>query len=279
MAYKTLSTIITSETGLRDAVNAAVSFSRQHDAHLDVCCLGVDNTQAAGFYAGAPAMIYQEALDQAREVAEALEAQARAVLNNTDVRWGTDSAVVTLGGLGAYVGLRARFSDLVIVAQPYGSDRGINDEAVIEAALFDGQAAVLVLPEGMDRIAAFDRIVLAWNQSNEALRAARRSLPLLKAADQVNIVVIDPPTHGPERSEPGGLLTRMLARHGVRAEVSVLARTMPSVSETLQRHVTDQDADLLVMGAYGHSRLREAILGGATRDMLEGAKVPVFMAH
>ncbi len=279
MAYKTLSTIITSETGLRDTVNAAVSFSRQHDAHLDVCCLGVDNTQAAGFYAGAPAMIYQEALDQAREVAEALEAQARAVLNNTDVRWGTDSAVVTLGGLGAYVGLRARFSDLVIVAQPYGSDRGINDEAVIEAALFDGQAAVLVLPEGMDRIAAFDRIVLAWNQSNEALRAARRSLPLLKAADQVNIVVIDPPTHGPERSEPGGLLTRMLARHGVRAEVSVLARTMPSVSETLQRHVTDQDADLLVMGAYGHSRLREAILGGATRDMLEGAKVPVFMAH
>jgi len=279
VAYKTLSTIITSETGLRDAVNAAVSFSRQHDAHLDVCCLGVDNTQAAGFYAGAPAMIYQEALDQAREVAEALEAQARAVLNNTDVRWGTDSAVVTLGGLGAYVGLRARFSDLVIVAQPYGSDRGINDEAVIEAALFDGQAAVLVLPEGMDRIAAFDRIVLAWNQSNESLRAARRSLPLLKAADQVNIVVIDPPTHGPERSEPGGLLTRMLARHGVRAEVSVLARTMPSVSETLQRHVTDQDADLLVMGAYGHSRLREAILGGATRDMLEGAKVPVFMAH
>jgi len=279
VAYKTLSTIITSETGLRDAVNAAVGFSRQHDAHLDVCCLGVDNTQAAGFYAGAPAMIYQEALDQAREVAEALEAQARAVLNNTDVRWGTDSAVVTLGGLGAYVGLRARFSDLVIVAQPYGSDRGINDEAVIEAALFDGQAAVLVLPEGMDRIAAFDRIVLAWNQSNESLRAARRSLPLLKAADQVNIVVIDPPTHGPERSEPGGLLTRMLARHGVRAEVSVLARTMPSVSGTLQRHVTDQDADLLVMGAYGHSRLREAILGGATRDMLEGAKVPVFMAH
>lgn len=279
MGYRTLTTIIASDTGLRDTVNAAISFARQHDAHLDVCCLGVDNTQAAGFYAGAPAMIYQEALDQARAVAEALEAQARDILRNADVRWGTDSAVVTLGGLGAYVGLRARFSDLVILPRPYGHDRGINDEAVIEAALFDGQAAVLVLPEGLDRIAAFERIVLAWNQSNEALRAARRSLPLLKAADQVNIVVIDPPTHGPERSDPGGLLTQMLARHGVRAEVSVLARTMPSVSETLQRHVTDQDADLLVMGAYGHSRLREAILGGATRDMLEGLKRPVFMAH
>ncbi len=279
MAYKTLTTIIAADTGLNEVVDAAVSFARLHDAHLDVCCLGVDNTQAAGFYAGAPAMIYQEALDQARAVAEKLETQVRARLSGADIRWGTDSAVLTLGGLASYVGLRARFSDLVILPRPYGHDRGINDEAVIEAALFDGQAAVLVLPEGVDRIGTFDRIVLAWNQSNESLRAARRSLPLLKVADLVNIVVIDPPGHGPERSDPGGLLTQMLARHGVRAEVSVLARTLPSVSETLRRHLADVDADLLVMGAYGHSRLREAILGGATRDILENPGKPVFMAH
>ena len=279
MPYKSLTMFLAAEPGMREAIEAAVSFARRHDAHFDVCCLGVDNTQAAGFYAGAPAMIYQEALDQARTEAEALEAKARAQLRNADIRWSTDSAVVTLGGVASYVGLKARFSDLVLMPRPYGDQRGINDEAMIESALFDGQAAVMVLPEGLDRIDAFDRIVLAWNQSNESLRAARRSLPLLKAADHVSIAIIDPPTHGPERSDPGGLLTQMLSRHGVRAEVSVLARTMPSVSDTLMRHMDDQQADLLVMGAYGHSRLREAILGGATRDMLEKLKTPVFMAH
>ena len=279
MAYKSLSMFFAAEPGMRPAIDAAVSFARQNDAHLEVCCLGVDNTQAAGFYAGAPAMIYQEALDQARAEAEALEAKARDHLRNADIRWSTDSAVATLGGVASFVGLKARFSDLVLMPRPYGTQRGINDEAMIEAALFDGQAAVMVLPEGLEQIARFDRIVLAWNESNESLRAARRALPLLKAADHVSIAIIDPPAHGPERSDPGGLLTQMLSRHGVRAEVSVLARTLPSVSETLQRHMADQQADLLVMGAYGHSRLREAILGGATRDMLEKLKTPVFMAH
>ena len=83
----------------------------------------------------------------------------------------------------------------------------------------------------------------------------------------------------PERSDPGGLLCQLLVRHGVQAEVSVLARTLPRVSDVLARHVRDLDAGLLVMGAYGHSRFREAILGGATRDMLEAAEVPVFLAH
>ena len=75
------------------------------------------------------------------------------------------------------------------------------------------------------------------------------------------------------------MLCQMLVRHGVKAEVSVLARSLPRVSDVLARHVTDVDAGLMVMGAYGHSRFREAILGGATRNMLEKATVPVLMAH
>lgn len=75
------------------------------------------------------------------------------------------------------------------------------------------------------------------------------------------------------------MLTQMLARHGVRAEVSVLAKTLPRVSDVLMRHMEDIDASVLVMGAYGHSRLREAILGGATRNVLENAKRAVFLAH
>jgi nucleotide-binding universal stress UspA family protein len=92
-------------------------------------------------------------------------------------------------------------------------------------------------------------------------------------------VVIDPPAHGPNRSDPGGLLSQYLARHDVNIEIDVLSKALPRVSDVMRRHVTDIDADMVVMGAYGHSRFREAILGGATRNMLETSEVPVFMAH
>jgi len=123
------------------------------------------------------------------------------------------------------------------------------------------------------------KIMIAWNQSNEALAAVRRALPLLIAAESVEITVIDPSPSGPERSDPGGALCQMLTRHGVKAEISVLARTLPLISDILNRRATEIGADMLVMGAYGHSRFREAILGGATRSMLEKAQVPVLMAR
>jgi nucleotide-binding universal stress UspA family protein len=121
--------------------------------------------------------------------------------------------------------------------------------------------------------------VIAWNEGREAMNAIRAALPLLKAAECVDIAVVDPAPTAPDRSDPGGLLCQMLVRHGVKAEVSVLARSMTRVADVLKRHLRDRDADLLVMGAYGHSRLREALMGGATRDMLEEAEVPVLLAH
>jgi nucleotide-binding universal stress UspA family protein len=101
----------------------------------------------------------------------------------------------------------------------------------------------------------------------------------LKLAELVDVTVVDPPQRGPERSDPGGLLCQYLVRHGIKAQVSVLAKTLPKVSEVLARHARDEGCDMMVMGAYGHSRLREAVLGGATRAVLEGAEIPVLMAH
>jgi nucleotide-binding universal stress UspA family protein len=279
MSYKSICTFLNSEDDIGPLLSSASELAMRFDAHLDIVCLGVDVTQSVGFYAGAPAMIYQDALDAARERADALADGARARMRNANLRWSVETAVVTLGGIATHVGQLTRFADLVVLPPPYGDGRGPQDEITTEAALFDGNAPVLILPQPGAPLPAFDRIVLAWNQTDEALDAARAALPLLVAADQVNVVVIDPPTHGPERSDPGGLLSQMLARHGARPEVSVLARSLPRISEVLQRHVMDQNADLLVMGAYSHSRLRQAILGGTTRDMLETCKSPVLMAR
>lgn len=282
MTCKTLLSVVTRQDNTAPtmaALDAAIALARRQDAHLEVLALGLDQTQVGYFYAGASAIVYQETLERAQTEAEEVEALVRKRLAAEDVRWSVDRAVAQLGAMGGLIAQRARFADLVVLPRPYGPGRGPAEEAVIESSLFEGQAAVLVLPDGMAEPPAFDRIVVAWNQSPEALSAVRRALPMLQRAGAVDITVIDPPAHGPERSDPGGLLSQWLSRHGVRAEVSVLARTLPRVSDVLMRHVRDRDADLLVMGAYGHSRFREAILGGATRDLLETTPVAVFMAH
>ncbi|WP_151720279.1 universal stress protein [Gemmobacter serpentinus] len=281
MAYKSLTTIVTSPEEAEVAISGAAHMALLLDAHLDVLALGVDRTQAGYSYLGGGGVFMQVALDRAEADARAAEAAARAALENqpATLRWSLDSAMTQVAALSDLVALRARFADLVVLQRPYGEGKGIETEATLEAALFEGQAPVLVLPGPTVMPQLPERVVIGWNQSREAMVAVRRALPLLKSAKRVDIAVIDPPQHGPERSDPGGALCQMLVRHGVKAEVSVLARTMPQVSDILARHLRDFDADLLVMGGYGHSRFREAILGGATRNMLEEAEIPVLMAH
>jgi nucleotide-binding universal stress UspA family protein len=282
MAYKSILSVATSAAKLEPAISAASAIAMAHDGHLDVLALGIDRTQVGYSYIGGGAVLLQVGMDRAEADAKAVEAAARAALAGQPdgLRWSVEGAVAQLGGLADLISLRARFADLVVVSRPYGDKQGADGEAVVESALFEGQAPVLVLPD--DPKAALrkpERIVIGWNQSREALIAVRRAMPFLKRAALVNIAVIDPPAHGPERSDPGGALCQMLVRHGVRAEVSVLAKTMPRVSDVLGRHIVDMNADMLVMGAYGHSRFTEAILGGATRNMLEHTSVPVLMAH
>ncbi|MES2540907.1 MAG: universal stress protein [Pseudomonadota bacterium] len=281
MAYKSLLTIAASPEGVLGTVTAAAQIAQAMDSHLDTLAVGVDRTQIGYSYVGSGAVVIAAAMDRAEAEAREAEAALNAAIGAqpATLRSSVESVVTQLGALTDVVASRARYSDLVILPLPYGKSRGVEDEAVTEAALFEGMAPVLIVPPSGMRTAVPKRIILAWNQSREALVAARRAMPFLKRAEMVQIVVVDPPTHGSERSDPGGLLCQLLVRHGVKAEVSVLARTLPRVSEVLARQVRDVDADLLVMGAYGHSRFREAILGGATRDMLERAEVPVFLAH
>jgi nucleotide-binding universal stress UspA family protein len=282
MAYKSILTVLTRAADADLAISAAAKLAQSQDAHLDVLVLGVDRTQVGYSYIGSGAIMMQVSLDRAEAEARETEAAARAALGAQapGLRASVEAAVTQLGALGEIVAQRARFADLVVLPRPYGEGKGAEAEAVIESAMFEGKVPVLVLPEkGLGNAAEPKRVIVAWNQSAEAMTATRLALPLLKAAQMVDITVVDPPPHGPERSDPGGLLCQMLVRHGVHAEVSVLARSLPRVSDVLARHIWDQNADLLVMGAYGHSRFREAILGGATRNMLEKAEIPVLMAH
>ncbi len=279
MAFKTISTVVTDMELHRAVVDAAADVAERDDGHLDVYCLGIDHTQPGFYYAGAGAMAMQSTLAEAEERALVLEAAVKEHLSKRDISWSANALAAQSVGIGPFLSQFMRFSDLVVLGRPYGENRGHECEAIVEASLFDAGAPVMVMPDGVGLPKRIDRVVVAWNESREALTAVRHALPLLIAADTVNIAIIDPPQHASNRSDPGGALSEMLSRHGVHAEISVLAKTMPRVSDVVARHVQDQAADILVMGAYGHSRFRESILGGATRNMLQISKVPLLMAH
>lgn len=278
MAYKTILTVITAEDQTTQ-LDAAIDLTRREDAHLEVFCLGVDHSQAGYYYAGASAYVFQETIDNAMAAAEALEKKIRTRLEAEDIRWSIDSAVAQVGGLTTLIGMRARFSDLVVLTRPYGDAAAPDAVAVTEAALFEGSAPVLIVPDNGLPADFAQNIMIAWNQSEEAMTAVRRAMPLLAAGKQVEVTVIDPSPDGPEGPDPGAALAQMLNRHGIQVDVSVLARTQSLISDILDRHAEEIGANLIVMGAYGHSRFRQAILGGATRNMLGKSRVPILMAR
>lgn len=284
MAYKSLLTVVTDPAGVGQTLASAIALARREDAHLEVLCLGIDHTQIGYYYPGSMGVILDDDIARAEQAVAALKTLVDRQMAGEELRWSVETVIAQLGGLADLIALRARFTDLVVLPKPYGKQASTHAELLVEAALFQGHVPVLVVPESglpvtLGAVTFGQKIVVAWNQSAEAMIAIRAALPLLRAAGHVTIAIVDPSPQSAERSDPGGALAQMLVRHGVRAEVAVLAKTLPRVSDVLNRLVRDRAADLLVMGAYGHSRFREAVLGGATRDMLELVEVPVFMAH
>ncbi len=280
MGYKTISMIATDPQADAGALYAACSLAEAQDAHLDVYCLGLTESRVETFPIGTAAVLYSGGTKEAQTRAKALQHWAEGCLANSRPRRWVEPLVATDPGFAPLVVQRTRCSDLILAALP---GRGSNDglrRALVETELFETGAPVLVVPAG-SRPGTWpvERVVVAWDDSREALRAVRAAMPLLEAAGQVDIVVVDPERHGGDRIDPGGPLSLMLARHGISAEVSVLARTLPRVAEVLARFALDHGADLMVMGSYGHGRLREAVFGGVTRDMMDAATLPLLMAH
>jgi nucleotide-binding universal stress UspA family protein len=279
MSYKTIAIVISDEVGDKEALQAAITFADREGGHLDVYCLGIDPVRYDMAPMGAPPGLTfsgnGEAQARAKTLADWAQDRLRGALAPTAVQ----KLVVTSAGLDAAIARVVRYSDLIIVSQPYGEGSTQVQTIILEAVLFGTGAPVMVIPRTAEDIGSFDRVMVAWDESTQALEAVRKALPALKSATRAEIVMINPPSHSPERSDPGGVICVMLARHGVKADVSILAKTMPHVAEVINRHAQDHAIDLIVMGAYGHSRFREAMIGGATRDMLETARVPILMAH
>lgn len=279
---KSVLTILADPGPAADQLADAADFARTQGAHLHVLALGIDRVPVTYGDFGASVTIAQAAVERASADAEALADMTRKRLQaEADaLRWSVEPLLARSGDLSITIARPSRLADVVIARRSEDLMRREEAEMILEAVLFDGRAPVLLTPAtGLGAGAAPRRAVIAWNESREAAAAIRGALPLLRQAGEVSIAMIAPDMHDPDSADPGAGLCTLLSRHGIRAEVSILARTMPRISDVILRHVADRNADLLVMGAYGHSRLREALFGGATREILTDCPVPVLMAH
>ncbi|HET9845947.1 MAG TPA: universal stress protein [Nitrospira sp.] len=173
----------------------------------------------------------------------------------------------------------SRQSDLVVVNQTSAeSDSGIEVDFT-ERVVMECGRPVLMVPAWGNFADCGRHILVGWKQSREAARATFDALSLLRRANTVHIALVESDGSGEEREDVHETeLADALARHGANVRIERL-RTSIDVGNALLSHASDIGADLLVMGAYGHSRMREHVFGGATRTVLQSMTVPVLMSH
>lgn len=259
------------------ATDYAVSVAAAFQAHLAGVAFCYEPAPGGLDYGLVPARLIEEerakALHSAKSAAKAFEECARRNGVSAESRL-VEAAFATACDQFALI---ARRFDLSVITQPEPS-KLVPEQLIIEAALFDSGRPVLVVPYIHRSELALGHVMLCWDGSRSAARATADAMPLLLRADSVEVVIVA--AERPKSDEiPGAEIARHLARHGLRVSVKRIVSVETDVPNTLLSHAADSDVDLIVMGGYGHSRLREFVLGGATRGILAAMTVPVLMSH
>ena len=209
----------------------------------------------------------------AKEAIGRFEAAAKAAGLSAETRL-VDASVA---GAADQFGRIARRFDIAVVGQAR-REQGASEELLIEGALFGSGRPVVIVPYIQKQGLKLDRVIVCWDGSRPAARAIGDAMPFLKRAKTIEIVVVTG-----ERDKSGEItgtnMRRHLARHGVTVEIKHITRGGTGVQNAILAHAADTGADFMVLDGYGHSRLREFILGGVTRSILKSMTVPVLMSH
>lgn len=289
MPYKTVLVHIDESSRTAERVRLAATIARNAGAHLIGAALtGVSRSvydDAAPDQPDAHLALHLNMLrEQARQALAGFDDQVAALgLASFEQRVLDDEA-------GGGISLLARYADLVVIGQidPDQASASVMSDFPAYVVLNSGRPVLIVPYAGAPAPHALRNVLISWNASKEAGRAVSAALPLLQQAEQVHVAIFDPDQDSAAHAgRPGAELLSYLDRHGVKAELSLhrgerqggLMKWPSGVGEALLSHAADVAADLLVMGAYGHSRLRETLLGGVTRTVLQTMTLPVLMAH
>lgn len=256
----------------------AIDLARTYEAHLTGLYVAVDPVLPGGVQGEVPVQFLAALEEQTEERARAVMAQFAEAMTKNGLPADGRTARGPATQIPEIVGLHARYADLAVLGQSEPDQNGdIGSHLPENVILASGRPALVVPYIGAGKRLG-QRVLVAWDAGRESARAVNDALPFLKRADKVAVLVINSQNgdHGPE---PGADIALHLARHGVRAEAQHLTAGDLSVANALLSRLVDLDIDLLVMGAYGHSRLREWILGGVTHEVFRQMTVPVLMSH
>ncbi|MGE3290636.1 MAG: universal stress protein [Geminicoccaceae bacterium] len=209
-----------------------------------------------------------------KEADERLQALATLAADR-GVKLATHRETATIDHLPAILARQGRCADLVVV----GPGTDTDESSLTEAAFMDTGRPALVVPAAWAGELPPKRALVAWDGSREAARAAGDAVPLLKQAEEVVVLTVDPHRAAARFSDqPGTGMSTFLTRHGAKARVKQVTAS-GAIADTILAQVSEERADLLVMGGYGHSRVREFLFGGVTHSILESTTTPVLLAH
>ena len=263
-------------------VTLAASIAQRHEAHLTGIYAiepdAVDPLLSTGATYGNALTADAAAASKSRALAAHAERQFGATLS----RFGIEGRLLKFAGLPEdVVPAQARYADLLIAGQSNPEDALDFGSRVASRSVMTSGRPVLVIPYAGQFETVATNIVVAWNDSRESARTLNDAMPLLATADKVTVLSVNPPEDRLVDRHMGGAIdiALHLSRHGVNAEAARIDVREVAVGDTLLNRAFDLGADLLVSGAYGHSQLRELILGGVTRDLFDHMTVPVFMSH
>ncbi|NML31880.1 universal stress protein [Paraburkholderia antibiotica] len=279
MSYKSI--LVHLDTSVRAHARLEMALQLAHRFHATLT--GLFSTYVPPRHAfvvmSGTAGYYAEHERQRHERAGALERLFHAELSraNVDGRW-----LAVDGYANDVVPPYARLADLIVLGQTDPNDaEAFVAEQFVEHLVLSAGRPVLLVPSAGSFAPPGQHVLVAWDGSREATRAIHDALPFLAHASKVTLLAVHSPSDAAPRERIAGAdIAPTLARHGIRLDVreSSVGHDTP-VGDVLLSQATDLGCDLIVMGAYAHSRLREIVLGGATRTLLQSMTVPVLMAH
>jgi nucleotide-binding universal stress UspA family protein len=259
------------------AAEYALSLAGIYEAHVGGVAFAFEPVIPGTLMGGVPAEAIEASRAESRKAADEAITRFEKAAQLAGVSFESRKLESTLVGAADLFGQLARRSDLAVVAQAE-PNRSAGEEMIIEAALFQSGRPLIVVPYIQKGGHTLERVLVGWDGSRTAARAIGDAIPLLGRATAVELVTVA--TERAKRDEiTGAAMGHHLARHGIKVEVKRLVAGDTDVANTILSHAADVGADFIVMGGYGHSRLREFILGGATRGILESMTVPVLMSH
>lgn len=276
MSFKTILNVLGEHESAED-LETAMKLGGEVSAHLSALLVAMAPVPTGRYQTLSPSWL--EVRERNLQQLSERIVKIRERLATAELSFDVDSIYAEVAGPAYDIGERAVYADLVVAGPGVFANDDLKSQ-VVSGGLFQAGRPVLFVPRDANATLRPKTILLAWDSRPSAAHAARDALEMMKLAQSVHVTMVDPVAASRvSGDEPGADIATYLARHGVNVSVETLPSAGRFVTDTLQRHALDINADMIVMGAYGHSKLLELILGGVTKSMLKEAKLPILMAH